>query len=181
MQIFHDGDVAFESMFAAIKQAKSRVYLETYILKADRVGGTIIQLLAEAASRGCQVIVQYDTVGSYSLLASHLESLANHPNVHIIPFNPILHLPFFYSNKTASSIKDKSMRTHRKILICDDVGFAGGMNTRSVWHIMRAEQLCACEAASHLFMSMCWRSFCLVSSMLVLVLASTSSVTHICV
>lgn len=123
VEIFFDGDLAFESMFAAIAQAHERVMLETFMWKPDRIGLRMIEELEAAAGRGAQVLVLYDSAGSFSLYSHHLAKLAAHPNAHIVAFNPILGSLFW------STGKDLSHRTHRKILVADSVGFAGGMNT----------------------------------------------------
>lgn len=123
VSIYFDGDDAFEAMFAAIGAAHERVCLETFMWKPDRIGLRMISELEAAAARGCQVLVLYDSAGSFSLRSSHLAKLAAHPNAHIVAFNPMLSVLF------RTTRKDFSHRTHRKILIADAVAFAGGMNT----------------------------------------------------
>ena len=121
--IYFDGDEAFESMFHSIEHAQRRVCLETFMFHPDRVGKRIISTLAAAAQRGCQVIVIYDSTGSYKMEATTMDELRRLPNVHIVAFNPFLSALFQHTRK------DISHRTHRKLLICDDIAYAGGMNT----------------------------------------------------
>jgi cardiolipin synthase len=55
ISIYHDGSLAFPAMWDSIAKAKKRVWLETFILDPDRVGSKTIDLLLEAATRGCDV------------------------------------------------------------------------------------------------------------------------------
>jgi phosphatidylserine/phosphatidylglycerophosphate/cardiolipin synthase-like enzyme len=67
--------------------------------------------------------VLYDSAGSFSLRSSHLAKLKAKPSAHVFAFNPVLSALFRFSGK------DMSHRTHRKILIADNLAFAGGMNS----------------------------------------------------
>ena len=48
---------AFSSMWGSISTAKSRVWVETFILEPDPVGLRMIAELTDAARRGCQYVL----------------------------------------------------------------------------------------------------------------------------
>jgi len=122
VRVYFDGDEAYQAMFDAVAAAQERVCLETFMFKPDRVGLRMIRLMEEAAARGCQVMVLYDSAGSFSMSAGHLAKLSAMPTAHVVAYNPVLGALFRRTQK------DLSHRTHRKILVADNVAFAGGMN-----------------------------------------------------
>ncbi|HEY4220476.1 MAG TPA: phospholipase D-like domain-containing protein [Myxococcota bacterium] len=116
---FFDGDDAYEAMLAAIHAAKTRVWLETYILAPDRAGRLFLAALLAARQRGVAVIVIFDVVGSNTLRSEHILPLIK-AGVRVVPFNP----PRPVLGRLSVFLRD-----HRKILIVDDdVAFCGGMN-----------------------------------------------------
>ena len=118
IDVYSDGDRAFEAMWDAIAAARSRVWLNTYTLEPDRVGRRTLDRLVQAAERGCRVILVYDRVGSFRLSESDLAPLRA-AGATILAYNPVFRLWTGFS---------RLVRNHRKILIADDVGFCGGMN-----------------------------------------------------
>tara|TARA_R110002049_G_scaffold30385_2_gene104204 strand:- start:749 stop:2125 length:1377 start_codon:yes stop_codon:yes gene_type:complete len=119
IEVFHNGEQAYPAMLEAIKQAKNRVLLTTYILNTDKTGRAFINALSEAIERGVDVRVLVDGIGElYSWpKASSLLMKNNVPVAKFLP--PSLFPPNFYLN----------MRNHRKLLVIDnDLAFAGGMN-----------------------------------------------------
>lgn len=114
----HDGDSAFSQMLQAIASARSRVWLESYILEPDSLGQKFLAALKAAAARNLDVRLLYDSFGSAAIDDEICEGLRA-DGVQVVAFNPILrfrrHLPVH-------------MRDHRKILLVDEMGFAGGMN-----------------------------------------------------
>jgi cardiolipin synthase len=116
--IYNNGDDAFTAMFAAIEGARSLVWLETYILLPDALGRRVLDALRAAAERGLQVVLLHDAVGSSELRTSDTKPLRD-AGVDVVTFNPL-----FRRRRLSGAL----MRDHRKILIADDVGFAGGMN-----------------------------------------------------
>lgn len=119
VKLYFDGDEAMEAIWNAIDSASRRVWVETYILEADRVGKRTIEALAAAAARGCEVILLYDAVGSSRISDSFLEPLRA-AGGQVYAFNPL----WRWQRKIPLLRRD-----HRKIIIVDDdVGFCGGMN-----------------------------------------------------
>lgn len=109
----------FGELYAAIQHAEQSVYLEFYIVRADRTGKHLAGLLVKAAARGVEVCLLYDYIGCFDTPAAYFRALEN-SGVHCTPFNP----PPFRNGITWFDKRD-----HRKIAVIDRrVAFAGGLN-----------------------------------------------------
>lgn len=118
-QMFCDGDGMFEAMWAMIAASRRRVLLEMYILEPDRVGLRTLELLADAAKRGCEVRVLLDAVGSSRITDAHVQPLRDRGGI-VEFFNPL---------RPLARRRSLLQRDHRKIIVVDDeVGSCGGMN-----------------------------------------------------
>lgn len=117
--LLRTGGDFFGELFAAIQQAEQSVYLEFYIIRADRTGKHVADLLTKAAGRGVEVCLLYDYIGCFDTPASYFRALES-SGVHCTPFNP----PPFRNGITWFDKRD-----HRKIAVIDSrVAFAGGLN-----------------------------------------------------
>ena len=113
------GEQAYPAMLAAIDGATKSVALASYIFRADRAGAMFIDALAAARSRGVEVRVLLDGVGSGYLFSAAARRLAaaGIPVARFMHFWPPWRMPFL------------NMRNHKKLLIVDGtVGFTGGLN-----------------------------------------------------
>src|SRR5688572_5146509 len=63
VQLYKDGE-ALHAAYEAIRAARRRVCLETYIFADDDTGRAFAGLLGEKARQGVQVFVIYDSFGS---------------------------------------------------------------------------------------------------------------------
>ena len=112
-----DGEQAYPVMLEAIEQARIRVWLSTFIFDPDTVGEQFIDALNRAAARGCDVRLLTDGVGTFHPFSGWEKRLQGVRHATFIP--PSLIPPQVFIN----------LRTHRKVLVCDDaVAFTGGMN-----------------------------------------------------
>lgn len=113
------GGEAFPAMLEAIAAARRHVYLEMYILRADRIGQRFKTALIERAQAGVVVRLLYDSLGSFGLPSSYVAELEA-AGVEVVVFHPVAPWRARWGiNK----------RDHQKILIVDDeVGFTGGIN-----------------------------------------------------
>lgn len=119
LALLKSGGDFFGELFAAIQQAQHSIYLEFYIVRADRTGQHLARLLHKAVERGVEVCLLYDYIGCFDTPASFFRSLTKN-GILCIPFNPP---PF----RNGISWFDK--RDHRKIAVIDcRVAFTGGMN-----------------------------------------------------
>lgn len=116
--ILINGNATFQSLFEALKQAKSFIHLEYYIFQSDIIGTQLIDILCHKAREGVAVKVIYDYVGSQ--LKSSAVGQMKDCGIEIFPFMPV-----WFPNLT----RKLNYRDHRKITVIDGVvGFLGGVN-----------------------------------------------------
>ena len=116
-----DGTQAYPKMLEAIKEAKSSIHLQSYIIMNDAIGKQLFDALREKAKNGVLVKVLYDRFGSWSAFSSFFfnKFLKNTPNIQIRSFSRLL--PW--------SIQ---LRNHRKLIVIDGKkAFIGGINISS--------------------------------------------------
>ncbi|MEG1648898.1 MAG: cardiolipin synthase, partial [Rikenellaceae bacterium] len=119
VEILSDGRSAFDSIIKAIEEAKYFIHLEYYIIRDDKIGNTIADLLKKKARDGVQVRLIYDDVGSWGLSRKFISQLKE-AGVSIFSFMPVF-FPLFTSKI--------NYRNHRKIIVIDGkIGFTGGIN-----------------------------------------------------
>jgi len=117
--LMDDGDEAYTAMLETIRHAKHRVWCETYIIDKGTVAKLFLEELTAAAKRGVEVIFLVDWLGGFSVDSELVDGLRQ-AGGEVVFFNP--------PSPLSASIGPMSFRDHRKILICDDVGFLGSMN-----------------------------------------------------
>lgn len=122
LTLYTDGDEVFQIAYEAIRQARQRVWLEMYILEPDAVGQSLIEAMAEAARRGCDVILLFDRFGSPRFRARHAAPIRE-AGGRVALYNPL-----FPWRKMGRKVAPFVHRDHRKILIVDERGFTGGRN-----------------------------------------------------
>ncbi len=125
--LLHSGDAAFAAMFTALDQARDHIHLEYYILENVRHGGRSLRdVLVAARSRGVQVALIYDSVGSLRAEEGFFDSLSA-AGVHVLEFHPVNPLRKHF-------VWHLNDRDHRKIMIVDGhVAFIGGVNLSRVY------------------------------------------------
>lgn len=117
--VLEGGDCCYDEMLASIGAARERVWCESYIFDKSYVGETFFRALLAAAKRDCDVVLLVDYIGSFGLPMEWVSELQR-AGAEVSFFNPVM--PF------NASVGPLSFRDHRKVLICDGVGFCGGMN-----------------------------------------------------
>jgi len=124
IELISDSVDAYETLIEEIRKAERCISLSTYILQDDSVTRSIIDALAESASRGVEIRILVDSLGSHRLyfFPGALTKLRRAGcEVHF--FMPILRLP--YQNHI-------NLRNHRKIYLFDECRLlTGGMNLSS--------------------------------------------------
>src|SRR3990170_505125 len=117
--VYTYGEDLYHDMLDAIRQARSRVFFETFIWKGDAVGQAFKDALTEAADRGVEVYVIFDEFANLVVPRSFFHFA---PNVHVRRHPIISGWPGLRS----------SGRDHRKLMVVDDsVAFLGGYNIGS--------------------------------------------------
>lgn len=120
-----DGPATYKSMYAAIRDAKSNINMETYSIENDEVGRRFADALVEKQKKGVQVNLVYDSVGSASTPEEFFRSLID-AGANVLEFNPL--------NPLLIRKKWEMGRDHRKLLLVDgQVAFVGGVNISSVY------------------------------------------------
>lgn len=117
--ILNNGDETFPEIVRSLKKAKHFIHLEYYMIQSDMIGCQIADILCEKASKGIEVRLIYDDVGSWSLSKKYVNMLER-SGVEVVSFMPVV-FPLLTSKI--------NYRNHRKIIIIDgNVGFTGGLN-----------------------------------------------------
>jgi len=118
-QVLTNGEETFSEILNALKEATHHIHLEYYIVRHDKIGQEIKEILIEKAKEGVKVRFLYDGVGSWQLAKKYISELLQ-AGVEMIPFGPV-RLPFLSSKV--------NFRNHRKIIVIDgSIGFVGGLN-----------------------------------------------------
>jgi cardiolipin synthase len=124
--LLQDGAATYAAMFAAIRDARDHINLESYIIEDDEIGLKFADLLLERQGSGVQVNIIYDSVGGIHTPKAFFERLQQ-AGVAVLEFNPVNPL----NAKTPWLLNN---RDHRKILIVDGkTAFIGGINISSVY------------------------------------------------
>lgn len=126
VQLYKDGE-ALHAAYEAIRHAKKRVCLESYIFADDTTGQAFAELLCEKAQQGLKVYCIYDSFGSFSVgqlwkpKPAMFERMRRH-GVRLAEFHPLRPWEGKYSWKPLN-------RDHRKMLVVDDdIAGMGGLN-----------------------------------------------------
>ena len=118
-QVLTNGEETFAAILAALKEATHHIHLEYYIVRHDKIGQEMKEILIEKAKEGVKVRFLYDDVGSWQLSNKYITELQQ-AGVEIVSFGPV-RVPFLSSKV--------NFRNHRKIIVIDgSVGFIGGLN-----------------------------------------------------
>jgi cardiolipin synthase len=114
-----DGEPTFASLLAGIERAEHYVLVQFYIVRDDRIGRELRDLLIAKAREGVTVRFLYDEVGSSDLPRSYRRKLAA-AGVRITPFG---------TTRGWSNRFQLNFRNHCKIVVVDGVeGWVGGLN-----------------------------------------------------
>ena len=124
--LLQDGPATYKAMFAAIRNARHHINLETYIIEDDEVGREFTELLIAMRKKGVQVSMIYDSVGSLGTPKEFFDYLRDN-DIAVLEFNPVNPLAV----RKAWLLNN---RDHRKLLIVDGrIAFLGGINISSVY------------------------------------------------
>lgn len=117
--LLQNGEETYPQMLQAIDEAKSHVYLSTYIFKNGEISSKFCDALINAAKRDVDVRFIIDGMGDLVYSRKKPWKKLMKQGVLVERFLPIRIFPPSFSI---------NLRTHRKVLVCDTVGFTGGMN-----------------------------------------------------
>ncbi len=113
---------SIKAMAAAVREAKSFVNAEFYIMSSDHVTDDLLTALEEAAERGVEVRVLFDHLGT--LRIPGYRKLIRRLKTSKIRWRPMLPL-----SPVHGQWRRPDLRNHRKIMVIDgEVAFTGSQN-----------------------------------------------------
>lgn len=117
--LFTEGTDKIESMFADLRAAKHSILIEYYIIRNDRTGNILMDILTEKVNEGVEVRLLTDGFG-----------IGKGPKKGIRRFKDAGgHYAMFHSSLNLMLSPKKNNRNHRKIAIIDGkVAYCGGFN-----------------------------------------------------
>jgi cardiolipin synthase len=119
VELFFDGDSAFDAIFAAITNAEFYVLVQFFIVRDDELGRRLQNLLMQKARAGVAVYFLFDQIGSRKLPGRVLREYRE-AGVRIAAFR---------SSRFFAPPWQVNFRNHRKIVVTDgDKAYVGGFN-----------------------------------------------------
>lgn len=116
---FPSGEAKFEEMKHQLRNAKSFIFLEYFIVGKGYMWGSILEILEHKVKEGVEVRFMYDGMCSLSSLPYHYPEEMRAKGIQCKMFSPI--------RPVLSTVQNN--RDHRKILVIDgQVAFTGGVN-----------------------------------------------------
>ena len=120
IEIFTFGKDKYYNLLNDIKNAKSFIHIQYYIIEDDKIGNELKHILIDKAQQGIEVRVLYDDVGCWSWSERKFFNEMIAAGIDAKPFFKVTFPQF--ANKL-------NYRNHRKIVIIDGyIGYIGGMN-----------------------------------------------------
>ncbi|WP_225034747.1 cardiolipin synthase [Winogradskyella sp. SM1960] len=118
VRLIKNGDEKFKLLFKDIQEAKNHLHLEYFVIKDDKIGTELLNLLCEKAKEGLEIRIVIDDVGSS--ISSKMKRKLKDCGVEMHAFMPVR-----FSNSTGKM----NYRDHRKIVVIDGkIGYVGGVN-----------------------------------------------------
>ncbi len=119
LELLIDGDDTFERIFEVIREAKSYLCVNFFIVKNDRLGTKFQEALIERAKAGVKVYFLFDEIGSHKLTRRYLRAMKDAG----------IECNSFGINRFWWSRLQLNFRNHRKIVVSDGkTAFIGGLN-----------------------------------------------------
>lgn len=114
IKIYTHGQEKFADLFTDLKEAEDFIHINYFIIRPDRLGKELIEILTDKAREGVEVRLLYDRMGSRNLPREPMENLRK-AGGEAVPFAPF--------------VLDINYRNHRKNCIIDgQIGYVGGIN-----------------------------------------------------
>ena len=128
--VYTNGAEFYPAMLEAIRSATRSVNMECYIFKPGKVADQFIDALSDRASKGLNVTIVVDAIGSFTLWGRPLRRLRK-AGCRVQSYQRLR----WYSLARINN------RTHRELLVIDGrVAFAGGAGVADWWAYPRGRQ-----------------------------------------
>ncbi len=119
VEVINSGTIKFEKLIEDIRKAKSHIHMEYYIFRDDFLGKQIVEELLLKVSKGVDVRVLVDDVGSWQM-KKKTYTMMREGGIEIEFFSPV-----FFPILT----RELNYRNHRKIVVIDNIiSYIGGIN-----------------------------------------------------
>ncbi len=119
IDVLKNGETFYPDLKSALKRAEKFILFEFFIVRADRRGREIVDILMRKAEEGVDVKMIIDGLGSARLSRSYLRKIRNSKIDFIV--NDKIYFPLFNTRI--------NYRNHRKIVVVDGhTAYTGGMN-----------------------------------------------------
>lgn len=123
VKVLKNGDEIFPAMKGAISKAQQSISFLTFVYWQGDIANEFAELFSKKAKEGVQVKVLLDSYGAFPM-RKELVDLMQESGVEVVWFRPL----------SRWKIWKMDNRTHRKILICDEViAFTGGVGIAEEW------------------------------------------------
>lgn len=119
VKIFHKGIDNFSSLLRDLAKAKKSIHMEHYILKSDKLGQQIKEILVQKAKQGVEIRIIYSLTGNIFLKRKYVREL----------YKAGVQIRAFYNIPSLIVKYNINYQNHRKIVVIDGkIGYTGGMN-----------------------------------------------------
>jgi len=116
---YNDGEKAFEAVKAALRNAKTYIFMEYFVVSPGKLLDEVVEILVERAAAGVEIRLMYDGLCHAKTLSYNFPKQLKEYGIKVHVFEPFS--PFLSS--------DQNYRDHRKMTIVDgEVAFTGGFN-----------------------------------------------------
>lgn len=112
------GELLFEQMLSALKDAKRYVFIEYFIIQEGVLWNDMLDIMEQKVKEGVDIRVLYDDIGSIGTFSTRNRISLLKKGIKCEKFNPMIVISGALNN-----------RDHRKIMVVDGVvAFSGGIN-----------------------------------------------------
>ena len=119
VNVLTNGNEKFPRLITELNNAKEFILMQYYIMRTDKIGKQVLEILKRKAKSGVEVYVIYDAFGSVFLNKRFMRDLKDN-GVHVVVNDPV----YFGLYNTRINF-----RNHRKVTVIDGhTGFLGGIN-----------------------------------------------------
>lgn len=117
-QYYPVGELLFEQMLSALKNAKRYVFIEYFIIQEGVMWNSMVDVMEQKVKEGVDIRVLYDDIGSIGTFSTKNRVSLLKKGIKCEKFNPLIVISGALNN-----------RDHRKIMVVDGiVAFSGGIN-----------------------------------------------------
>ncbi|HZK01679.1 MAG TPA: cardiolipin synthase [Anaerovoracaceae bacterium] len=119
ISVYTEGQDKFDAFFKDISEAKYSIHVMYYIVKKDRMGYALIDILTEKAKQGLEVRLLIDALGGRQISRRMLRDFEKAGGK----------FAFFFPPRLKYLTMKLNYRNHRKLVVIDGkIGYLGGFN-----------------------------------------------------